>query len=631
MQISVLQIAQPGLNNAIANTISGANFSGILQAYVNASGYLGNQVVYITGDQDINGIKNYLVSPLVPFVTNTGGAINLNQVLSLITGSIQSYSGYGDGFLVHRVGDESISGNKSFLTSISVPNPSNTGNAVNLLYLSVVSGILQTEINNVNPQGVAHLTGTETFVGQKTFLLSPLVPIPTNDSGAVPLGYLSTLNLTGVAYVNQPNTFTQANTFTVSPTIPIGVASNAPVTVAQLNAAVIAGGSTGNGSVTSVNGISGNVFIDGAGTVTVYECSGIIIVSGHSANNTQLYASKIPMSSGVTGLQWIFGTGFSLNPTVVGNLELSGNSSISFIKHTVYGTTTSGFNVAFESGMPSSNYLFDVNVIPFSSGQSGFMGIQGAAGRNGLSPNARGAWQQGVFYNPLDYTFTSPLFTSFICTSGHVSTLSNIPTSTGNGVWQIFSSGQQGATGFWHWRGNFDINSSYSYQDGLFSSGESFGFTGSFISGVYPQTLTGGWTYIAQKGAIGSYINSGIVTGNFYSLSLFVDPVTSGLAVGESFIGSSFILTGYALGAVTSGAGPLIGTNAQMSGRIYSRALDNSTTTLFNFTFNSGLFPYYSGNGLAINCTGGSRIGLDITSSLSGISKFSVGVFGFGF
>ncbi len=101
--------------------------------------------------------------------------------------------------------------------------------------------------------------------------------------------------------------------------------------------------------------------------------------------------------------------------------------------------------------------------------------------------------------------------------------------------------------------------------------------------------------------------------------------------MGESFIGSSFILTGYALGAVTSGAGPLIGTNAQMSGRIYSRALDNSTTTLFNFTFNSGLFSYYSGNGLAINCTGGSRIGLDITSSLSGISKFSVGVFGFGF
>ncbi len=289
----------------------------------------------------------------------------------------------------------------------------------------------------MNPQGVAHLTGTETFVGQKTFSLSPLVPdIPSGPSGAINANYIGNLGLTGTAILANNQTFVGVNIFTQSPLIPIGVSSNAAVTKAQLDAVVIAGNNlSGFAGVSSLQGQSGNVFLQGAGDVNITVCSGLIIISGGTTNATQFTSTYIPLASGATGISYIYASGYSVRPVVLANIALNGLSG-AFIEDLIYNPTTGGFNVAFNVPIPTTGYEYDIWIVP-STGSSGYLNLVGAAGARGSSPNARGVWQQGVFYNVLDYVYTSPLNISFITTSGHVSTLSNAPTSTGNAFWQI--------------------------------------------------------------------------------------------------------------------------------------------------------------------------------------------------
>ncbi len=635
MQISTLQINQDQLNAFISNSISGGTWSGIAQAYFAASGYAG-PVVYLTGGtQFVNGTKVFVDAPLVPTTSLTGAAANILYVLNGITGSLLSFSGFIDGQYVNRSSTQSITGTKNFLTAITVPTATGPTEAINLNYLLNTSGVLQNEIDTVSVANVVFQSGNQIISGVKSFVSSPLVPAPIDLSGVVNVAYLNNLGLTGVATLTDDQTFAGVNTFTQSPVIPIGVSSNAPVTKSQLDAVAISvGGSlSGFAGVTSIQGLSGAVPVQGYGTVQVTTCSGVLRISGDTSHVAPFYAASIPLPNGTTGITYSYTTPFTTvnSPLIIGNIVLSGISG-QFFEDLIYNPNNSGFSVALNGAVPGPGYQYNVWVVP--TGASGFSTLVGPQGNNGSSPNARGAWAAGNFYNVLDYTFTQASnFTSFICTSGHISTVSNFPGgTTGNAFWQIFSSGQQGSTGSFVFQGAYNTGTTYQYNYSTTSSGSTYGFTGVSIQNVYPDTLTGGWVMLAQKGSIGSYINSGIVTGNFYSLSFFVDPATTGRAVGESWVSSTWLATGWAIGAVTSGAGSDIATpNAIFTGRLYSRALDNTTTTLVNFTFNSGLYSYFSGSNLSIPITGASRVGLDIISTLSGLSKVSVGLFGFGF
>lgn len=578
MLLSVRQINQSELVLLIQQTASGAALSGSLGAYFAASGWVGNTVLYTTGGaQSVTGTKTFLDSPIVPSGGLTITAANKDYVLAQVGSLSSSLSGYIDSFFVSRVNDQTILGRKVFTGAVGVGSPTQTGDATNLAYVSQVSGVLQTQITNITVSNTVNLTGNQLITGTKSFVSSPLVPVPTDGSGAVPKSYVDSLTLTGVVYTTGSQTISGVKTFLDSPVIPVAVASNQPVTLAQLQGTAFNYAPTTGYSVTSLNGVTGSVLTQGVNGITTYMCNNILYVSGNAQTSSLLYSAQIPLASGATGVSFVWGTGFLSKPTVTTNLEVTGSAPIFFVQSNLYGVTTGGFNVAFQSGIPHASYVLDFTAIPTTSG-SGFFALRGEQGLAQPTWNPRGAWQLGVSYSRYDTVFVQDVFNSYVATSGNNSDSFNKPAGTGNAYWAIIASG-----------------------------------------GVGP---------VGPTGAVGSItLQSGAyITGSFTSLSYFLSPASSGLNLAESFVGYSFNITGYKLGCYSSGTNPLNG--GILSGRLYVRDDINVKTTLKDFTFTTGVFTYFSG-GLAIPFSGGYRLGVDITNTLSGLDGFSVGIFGF--
>lgn len=620
------------LTNFIIQVDSG-NLSSALISFLNASGgYVGGAVIYSSGDALISGTKTFANNPILQYSGGNTSAVQQQYFLDTLTGSLVLASGVLTGNQVQIFGNQSIFDRKIFTGALGVGTPITTIDAVNLAYLKIVSGVLSSGAGG----GGAGVNSVDTFSiqtisGQKTFTVSPLVVSPTDPSGAANKAYVDAQSPTGVMHLIGDETANGIKTFVQSPLVPIATLANQAVPKQQLDSlGVSIGGLTGFAGVSSLNGstgaASGAVYLVGAGTVSVLQCGAIFYVSGLTPITNQLYGAQIPLPSGITGLSFTFPTGLVAKPIITDALEvMAGNGG--FFDYFLYNLNSGGFNVAFQSGIPNNNYLYHFHAIPVPNG-SGFAGLQGQPGPFGPSINPRGAWGAGNTYNTLDLVYANN-FASYLAIQTHVSTVFNAPTSTGNAVWNLMSSGVAGPTGYWSWQGNYNNSAIYVGTNSVFLNGTSYGYTGANpISNVSPDTLTGGWTLIAEKGNIGYFINSGIITGNYTTLSFYFDPIATGLAVAESFISRNINITGFALGAVISGAGPLI-SGGMLSGRIYARNPDNSTQIFQNFTFDSGLYYSFSGN-LAIPLTGNQRIGLDILSTLSGIQKFSVGVFGFG-
>lgn len=636
--IAVRQINQTELNAAIAAAITGGNFSGMLNAYTAASGYLGPTILYVSGgDQLVHGVKAFESSPLVPFSgANTGSAASQAYVDQKIVFYIDSLSGTITGGFVTLADNQTILGYKIFTGAVGVGVPTQSTHAVPYSVLTYVSGLLQSGIENVTVADAVTLDTDQTVTGRKTFVVSPYVPIPTNPSGAVPLSMLTGVTVGNTVFTTGNQTISGIKTYVQSPLVPLATLPNQAVNLQQLNAlGVSMGGVTGFGGVQSLNGstgsASGAVYLQGAGTVTITQCGAIFYVSGFTANNTQLYSVQIPLASGATGGSFTFPTGsgqaFGTLPTITTTLAVTG-SPAGFMRSMVYGATTGGFNIAFESGIPGDGYVLNVNAIPAASG-TGFFGIQGADGRAGASLSSRGVWLAGTVYSNRDWVYQPTVAASYVCTQTHISTAFNAPAGTGSANWAIMSTGTRGPTGLWSYNGIFNTGVAYSYGQSATQNGSTYGYTGvSPISGISPDTQTGGWTILAKQADVGVFINSGIITGNFVNLSFFLEPVATGLNAAEAFVSRTFQYTGYALGCVTSGTAPEIG-NFILSGNVYVRELNNTKTILHSFTFNTGVYSYVSGN-LAYTVTGMNRMGVDLTSTLSGISKFSVGLFGFG-
>lgn len=540
---------------------------------------MGPNVLWTTGGyQTVTGVKEFLVSPLVPYSgADPLSAASQSFVITKINDSILEFSGYLPAAYVDTFSAQNVGGSKTFSSPVNVALATDTGHAINLAYLQIVSGQIVT-MGGGNAGEVVYRSGDQTITGTKTFVSSPIVPTPTNPFGAVPKNYVDGLTLTGVVYITGDQTVAGTKTFDSSPLVPVATVSTAAVQLAQLEAAVFNSlGYSGGAAVTSFNGVTGSIFSQGAGTVTTFMCGNVLTVSGNTAGLSQMYSAQIPLPSGVTGITYVFGTGFSAKPTISDGLQVTGGA-LGFMRMVQYGVTPSGFGVAFESGIPTANYVYNFNAVP-ASGGSGFLGLQGAQGLIGPNWNPRGVWQVGKTYSPYDYVFVTDNSSSYIAYTGNISDTFNKPVGTGNGAWMLIASGAKGEVG--------------------------------------------------ATGAIGSQVfeSGAYITGSFTNLSYFLSPGSqTGLNLAESFIGYTFQLTGFKIGCYTSGEKPYNG--GILSGSLYLRNDNNVKIPIRNFTFDTGMFTYFSG-GLAYTFTGGNRLGLDITNSISGIDGLSIGVFGF--
>lgn len=640
MTISVQQINQSQLTDFVNGVVSGGSFSGFLQAYTTVSGYLGATVLYGTGGQQtVLTTFIFETSPSVQYSgVATGSAASQKWTEDKINYFINSLSGVVTGdYLTLDDRNQTALGYKVFTGAVGVGTPVVGADAVPLAFLTGVSGVLQSAISNVSVANAVTLGGTQTISGDKTFTISPTVPYPTATGDAVNKAYVDSLPVTGVVHTTGTETIDGVKTFVQSPVVPLATTYNQAAQKQQVDALAVSlsigtgyGNFAGVSSIAGTTGIaSGRVYMQSAGGVEILVCSDTITISGITPSTTQFYSARVPLVSGITGLSFIFPTGnpFTATPTVVPALEVSGANG-SFFNYYLYNVTTGGFNMAFQTGIPGSGYVLNVNATPVSGG-SGFMGIQGIAGLPGASFNYRGFWGAGNTYANRDWVYYQPNSASYACLNTHISTSFNAPAGTGSSFWGIMSSGVPGPTGYWVYRGNYDTGAVYANTQSVSLSGSTYGFTGTSITNVSPSSLTGGWTIVAKAGDLGYFINSGIITGNFVTVSFFLDPVSTGLSLGEAFVSSNFQYTGYALGCVTSGRQPDQG-NFILTGSIYVRDFaTNTKTPLQIFTLNTGVYNKFSGN-FAYTITGMDRIGFDLTSTLSGITKLSVGLFGFG-
>jgi hypothetical protein len=135
-----------------------------------------------------------------------------------------TYLSTSDATAVHKTGDETVAGTKTFSVSPVVPTPTSTGHATTKAYVdgvaisgspdatATIKGILKltgalggTADFPATPTAV-HLTGNETVAGVKTFSSSPTVPTPTTSTQVANKAYVdaaaSTMDATDYGVMN---------------------------------------------------------------------------------------------------------------------------------------------------------------------------------------------------------------------------------------------------------------------------------------------------------------------------------------------------------------------------------------------------------------------------------------------
>jgi hypothetical protein len=130
-------------------------------------------------------------------------------------------------------------------------------------------------------------------------------------------------------------------------------------------------------------------------------------------------------------------------------------------------------------------------------------------------------------------------------------------------------------------------------------------------------------------------VQTGLLTGVKNDISFYTPFVTTGLFLQETFVSNVMFITGYSIGAVTSGVGGAHMTSGAsgailqypMVGELYHRTTGNSTGLISSFTFESGItYKKFTVANFATSREG--RVGLSIFSGLSGLSNVTFGIFG---
>lgn len=288
-----------GSNTSVTGSaaISAPNFTGVGNVtltydgtYVKVSGASASSIL-VTGSAAINtpnftGIGNVVVSYNGTYVLVSG-----------IAGADATLSGYIENSFVHRYGNESITGVKSFVSSPLVPNATITGQAVNFGQLSGVSGVLSSLAGGTTNN--YYITGT----GVVTVL----------NSGTITNTYSITSGNTTVF-----NTGTSTNTFNNSGNI--NVTSSGTVTN-NFNGAV--------NNVTNLSGITGN-FV-----------------------NISFWYDQYNLATGLNSIETFVGRSFTFTGYGLGTINsgTQGFFSGSFYQRTPTNTKTNFVDFSLNSGL----------------------------------------------------------------------------------------------------------------------------------------------------------------------------------------------------------------------------------------------------------------------------------------
>lgn len=396
MSIQVKQLDQVGLAAFVASSLSGNSFSGILISYVNASGYLGPNVAYISGGaQTFLGNMTFAISPSLPYTGQSGQATAKRYIDDLVMNSLANYSGWSANTYIDLTGNQAIGGTKSFTGSLTINVPTLVSHATTLGYVTGISGVLQTLINNVSVSNVVTLAGDQTISGVKTFTGSPLVPAPSTPSGVVNLSYLS--GVSGTLAANQGSTTITGNVvfttgdqiisgfkiFTGSPWVASPTQPSGAVNVnylsgvsGSLNALIlsISGGVSGVPGPSGVSGASGASIVGPAGPLGSISLSGI---TGNFVNisfyfDSTTLATGLNLFEGFVSREFYF-TGYGLGAINSGTQGyLSGsfyqrsptNVKTSFAAFSLFSGNYSAFTGGFMQLISGLNRIgVDINLI----------------------------------------------------------------------------------------------------------------------------------------------------------------------------------------------------------------------------------------------------------------------------
>lgn len=372
--IASKQLRSADFSGYVVGVLQG-NFNSLITNYVQGGGYLGNNVLYLTGSQTILGDKLSLGNLQVQYSGTTGSAPSQQFVLDQNT-NIQTQINSLNLYTIaaaHLTGVERFLNNKFFEQIIinsgqvsgelMVPNPVNSGDAVPLGYLqSQINTLLNS--NLLNTSGVnQNVSGSVIFINEDSLYL----PISTNMSGGISL---TQLDMTGNYFLNQLSN---------SGLVLQSQINNLQAELDSFDPSEFAG-MTGFAGVSTFNGQSGNIFTQGRGSVTCYQQGNVFNVSGVTPNfDTGSFLGYLNIPSGVSNLFVNYGQNYSTAPFAFAQLV---NPSGDPILNSYVSQTTSGFNVIFSNNIPTNNY--SLNYFGFTGSGSFIQTIQGPQGAPSL-------------------------------------------------------------------------------------------------------------------------------------------------------------------------------------------------------------------------------------------------------
>lgn len=582
--LTIANTGNDGIDSILRNVEDGAG-SGMSPLQLSTSS------VNISGLFLVSGInfQDYL----------TSGSFNQNQ--------LNSYLATGDYTLnltVRQTGDQNISGVKNFFS-----RPTVNGTGV----------LLSGEAINVN-------------TGVLTGVFYPLYANPSQfiSTGAADSRYYSVTNPSNYA--------TSGDLISLS-----GVLSGQIQQTGAylLNVITSISGSTGSFATTGyVNAASGALYIQ----LTGY--------SGFAAN-TYSTISYINNISGVLSDRLVL-TGINLSGAILslsGDLISSGNYLNTKIDN-FSGYSNNTFATILNLAATGQNLQNQINLISSGTGNFATTGyVNSASGflQNEISQiitwtgNSTGVFvlksESGQFYpksNPSGY-ITGISTGNFVTTN---QTGQFYASSNPSGFLTGFNSGEYittGQSGQFQPSGNYVLTS----QTGQF-------YSSSNPSGYITGLSTGNFITTSQTGqfvstaATGSFATTGYVldSGRVYNkqaISFYLQYANiTGNNLNEFWLLDNITITGIRWGSLTAASGNLYYTSGTSGsaivvpyiGSIYQISTGNNQTTAINFNFPTGIT--YSGSGVNnVLLSGNSRVGISITSGVSGVVGLDLGLFGY--
>jgi hypothetical protein len=386
MKIYAKQIDSASLTDYINEAVSGGFFSGQLSSYLGANGYLGPNVLYVSGgSQIISGSKTFDASPFVPYSGGTGTAPSRKYVDDQNTANIISFSGnYVNLFLVDKNSTQIISGLKTFTGAVGVGTPTLSTHAATKDYVDIVSGAISSggysivKVTGSSALLTANFTGAGGTIvrisGDYVLISGAGASAAASNSDGINLSgrlvatgaLLSALSVTGSSIMQTPNLTGMGGTLVIR--------SGSYV--------LISGAGGGGGSSVSVTG-SNTIALPnftGVDGVIVRQSGSMVLISGGAGAGTFVESNTYnitgtgtnniyPSSSGSMSNTYNVSGNLNINPLLINGI--TGNFvNISFF-FDEYNLAT-GLNLI--EGFVSRDFIFTGYAVgAFISGVNGFL------------------------------------------------------------------------------------------------------------------------------------------------------------------------------------------------------------------------------------------------------------------